>query len=465
MERRVSNPRKSGAFSSRRKLAIRRQTTASANGVERRSPRANPHQTSVNQSQSSQTPEQSCAQLNGSNVKQNLFKSFFAAGFECSTHLRRSGWRLDLIHSTAHDQFAELDYQRLDQLAIKVTREGVRWHLVEQKPGRYDFSSALPAAAAARTHQTQVVWDLCHFGWPDHLDLFSPAFVRSLADYGAHFVQWLIRELDAVPFIVPVNEISFFSWASADEGSMYPFITGRGFELKRQLVRASIETIKAIRSVAPQTRFIHVDPIIHVAPHPKHPEEIHEAEAYRQSQYQAWDMLRGAVTPDLAGGEEFLDIIGVNFYPHNQWLYNLRNYEHVRLFQPISQRSALYRPLRDMLVEVHQRFHRPIWIAETGAESRRRAGWLRYVCEQARDAILGGVPLEGICLYPILNHPGWVDDRHCHNGLWDYADASGNRPIYQPLARELSVWQKQFNALPLVSPDHHYGTLNALRAP
>jgi hypothetical protein len=48
-----------------------------------------------------------------------------------------------------------------------------------------------------------------------------------------------------------------------------------------------------------------------------------------------------------------------------------------------------------------------------------------------------GAPLHGVCLYPIVNHPGWVDDRHCHNGLWDYATDGGSRPVYEPLAREL----------------------------
>ena len=39
-----------------------------------------------------------------------------------------------------------------------------------------------------------------------------------------------------------------------------------------------------------------------------------------------------------------------------------------------------------------------------------------------------GAPVEGVCLYPVVNHPGWDDDRHCHNGLWDYPDARGERP-------------------------------------
>jgi len=309
-------------------------------------------------------------QLNGFSQRRPLFKSFFAAGFECSTHLRRSGWRLDLVQSTTHDRFADLDYARLAQQSIKVTRESVRWHLAEPAPQQYDFSSALPVTRAARAHDTQVIWDLCHFGWPDHLDLFSPDFVPRLAEFGARFVQWLMQELDAIPYIVPVNEISYFSWAAGDEGSMYPFFVGRGFELKQQLVRASIATIKAIRAVAPHARFVHVDPIIHVVPNPKYPEDAAEAEAYRGSQYQAWDMLCGKISPELGGAQEFLDIIGVNFYPHNQWLYNLREFKRVRVFRPINRRNPLYRPFREMLSEVYQRYGRSVLVPSLERQER-----------------------------------------------------------------------------------------------
>src|SRR5947199_885656 len=79
-----------------------------------------------------------------------VFNGFFAAGFECSTHRLRSGRRLDLIAATQHDRFAQLDYARLQRQGIRLAREGVRWHLVEATPGRYDFSSVLPIMRAAR---------------------------------------------------------------------------------------------------------------------------------------------------------------------------------------------------------------------------------------------------------------------------------------------------------------------------
>jgi hypothetical protein len=51
--------------------------------------------------------------------------------------------------------------------------------------------------------------------------------------------------------------------------------------------------------------------------------------------------------------------------------------------------------------------------------------------------------VEGICLYPILNHPGWDNDRHCPCGLLGYADEFGRRECYRPLETELKYWQSR----------------------
>ncbi len=139
-------------------------------------------------------------------------------------------------------------------------------------------------------------------------------------------------------------------------------------------------------------------------------------------------MLAGRLKPELGGAEKYLDIIGVNYYVPNQWILNGRF---------IEQSHPRYKPFRDILIEVYERYHRPIFVAETGIEDELRPAWFAYVCAEAKAAIHSGVQLEGICLYPILNHPGWDDERHCHNGLWDYADQRGEREIYLPLSKEL----------------------------
>jgi hypothetical protein len=89
-----------------------------------------------------------------------------------------------------------------------------------------------------------------------------------------------------------------------------------------------------------------------------------------------------------------------------------------------------------ILEEVHARYQRPLFIAETGIEDNERPAWLEYMCGEAFAAIKAGVPVEGLCWYPILNYPGWNDERHCQAGLWDYAKKDGSREIFEPLAEE-----------------------------
>ena len=351
-------------------------------------------------------------------------------GFECSTHRRRGdGKRLDMVAATEHDKYAAADYERLRQVGMLTARDGLRWHLIEKAPGRYDFSSVLPLLRAARTQGVEVIWDLCHYGWPDGLDIFGSEFIVRFARYARAFARVLAGETEQVPFVAPVNEISFFAWAGGHVGYFNPFAKRRGRELKAQLVRASIAAIEALREVNPRTRIILPEPGVNIVAEPGRPRQRAQAESYRLSQYQAWDMLAGRIRPELGGNEKYLDILGVNYYPTNQWFY--QSGEKIMLGHP------LYRPFRSILGEIYERYRRPLFIAETGTEDEARPGWLRYIGREVRAAMRAGTPVEGICLYPIVNHPGWDDERHCHNGLWDYANEEGEREIYQPLAREL----------------------------
>lgn len=374
----------------------------------------------------------------------NLFGSFFLGGFECSTHRRGDRRRLDLIRATRHDQFAEADYRRLSAQGIRAARDGIRWHRIERAPGHFDWDSALPVIRAARNAEVQVIWDLCHYGWPDDLDVFSSAFVDRFAALVRAFARVIVDETDTVPFYCPINEISFFAWASGEVGYIHPLARGRGSELKAQLVRAAIAGMEAIWEVEPQARMVHADPVIHVVAHPRRPHERGEAEGYCRAQFDAWDMLAGHRAPQLGGDPRYLDILGVNYYPHNQWEYHEGagyNPAHA-----IPRSDPRYRPLRELLTEVWDRYRRPMFIAETGHEADARAGWLRYVATEAGAAMQDGVPLEGICLYPIVDHPGWDDERHCPNGPWGYPNNFGERPIFQPLADELDHHQRSFRA-------------------
>lgn len=363
----------------------------------------------------------------------NIFQSYLMGGFECSTHRNWQKRRIDVIAATRHDEFAEIDYARMMQIGLKTARDGIRWHLIEREPYHYDFSSAINQIRAAKKTGMQVIWDLFHYGYPDDLDFFSAEFPHRFAKFALAFAELLMNENNLSPIFSPVNEISFFSWIAGQIGMFAPFGHGRGDDVKFQLVRATIAGIDAIRTVYPAARFVQTDPAIWVTSASKRPSDVTGAKLHRESQFHALEMLIGKRESALGGDPKYLDIIGVNYYFNNQWRFASS--------RRVERGSKFYRPFNLILEDYFQRFGRPILIAETGIENEARPDWFRYVCGEAKIALEKGVPVEGICLYPIMNHPGWDDNRHCHNGLWDYPDENGNREIYSPLAEEIKHQQ------------------------
>lgn len=369
-------------------------------------------------------------------IRRELFQSFIMGGFECSTHRNRDGKRIDVIAATRHDYFARADYQRLIDFGIRTARDGARWHLIERSPYEYDFSSVIKQIRAARATGLQVIWDLFHYGFPEDLDFFSEEFVSRFTSFAGAFTNLLLDEGVEAPVLCPVNEISFFSWIAGDVGLFYPYAENRGDEVKRQLVKAAIAASQRIKRLAPDAVLIQTEPLIRVVSETGEPEDIIEAENYNLAQYDAIDMLIGRREPELGGSRELLDVIGINYYPHNQWLYPSRQF--------IPHESPDYKPFSELLRECYERYGKPLLIAETGTEDESRTGWFRYVCGEVRAAMMHGVPIPGICHYPIVNHPGWDDDRHCRNGLWCYPGAAGEREIYEPLAAEIKRQQMSF---------------------
>ena len=388
------------------------------------------------------------------------FQSFFIGGFECSTHRTRDGRRLDVLASTGHDTHAAADYARLRALGITTARDGFRWHLIERRAGHYDFASVRPMIRAAQATGTQVIWDLMHFGWPDDLDPLGPAFVDRFARYARACALMMANETDAAPMWVPVNEISFLAWGGGDAGWINPYLADRGFEFKVQLCRATIAAIEALRDVDPRARIATAEPVINVVAHPSRPQDRVEAEGHRLAQFQAWDMITGRLWPQIGGDPKYLDLVGVNYYYNNQRVHDASGGRMIT-----DRRHPQHRPFRHMLQEVHARYGRPLFVAETGIEGEAhvtgvpryemplpptedaRPEWLRYVAAEVRAAQDAGVPVEGICLYPVLNHLGWDDDRHCQNGLLDFPRcAAGHRGVVGPYAEELARQQAMFAA-------------------
>lgn len=356
------------------------------------------------------------------------FDSFFQAGFECSSHRRMDGVRLDLIGATAHDRHVFSDYSQCSELGFRTVRDGLRWHLIEKVPGRYDWSSWMPMLEAAEEIGMQVIWDLFHYGSPDHIDQGGADFPKKFTDFAVAALEFRESVTKRPPLVCPINEISFICWA-VEVGYFQPVGVREVGWLKRHLVRTAVAACTAIRERWPDSTFVWADPLINVAPRDRSRKEVKGADRVRQGQFQAYDWLTGRDEPELGGSPDLVDVVGVNYYPHNQWY---------RDGPTIPMGHHEYRPLGDMLVEVAERFGKPVFISETGAEGSARAAWLHYVCDEVRSAQARGANVEGICLYPVTAYPGWDNSRHADVGLFSPIGSDGKREVYEPLLEELN---------------------------
>ena len=366
------------------------------------------------------------------------FNSFFQAGFECSSHRRRDGVRLDLIRATGHDKHVEQDYRQCRELGFRTLRDGLRWHLIEKVPGKYDWSSWMPALETAEQLELQIIWDLFHYGCPDHIDQGAEDFADRFTDFALAALEVRRAVTDAPPAVCPLNEISFLSWAVEEE--YFPSIasTETGW-FKGQLVKAAIRSAGAIREQWPRATICWAEPLVHVAARDDRRIEKRAAESVRQGQFEAYDWLTGRSRPELGGNPSLVDVIGLNFYPHNQWY---------RQGPTIPMGHHEYRPLADMLVEVAARYQKPVFLSETGAEGSARASWFHYVCSEVRDAMSRGADVRGICWYPITAYPGWDNSRHAEAGLLSTITADGKRHVDERLFAEMETQRALFEALP-----------------
>ena len=371
-----------------------------------------------------------------------LFNSFISAGFESACHVNSQGKRLDMIRATQHDAQVETDYANLRKMGIRTARDGIRWPLVE-RAGLFDFSSLAPMVDAAARHDIQVIWTLCHYGWPDNTEPFDPYFPSRFAAFCDAVARFIKSRSDAVPFYTPMNEISFLAGIAGQDGWISPYRRGQGPEMKYNLVKAAIAGMNAIWAVDPRARFVHVEPLINVLVPKDRPGEVYGAACAHESQFEASDMLSGRRFPELGGSMRHLDIMGVNFYADNQW-------EHWgdRLHWHEKPRDPRWKPLHKALLEVHARYGRPLMLGETSHIGVGRAEWMAEITTEILALRRHGVPFEGICLYPAIDRHDWENESHWHNsGLWDVvqeADGTMTRVLHEEYADAVRRAQTQF---------------------
>ena len=367
-----------------------------------------------------------------------VFPAFFMGGFECSTFVWKDRERKDYVVATGHDRHLKADFAAAMDLGIGVVREAIRWPQVDLGNGNFDWSSVRAVQEAATEFNITPIWDLCHYGFPDGCDPFSDECLDRFVAYCRAAAELVTSTAEPPYFFTPINEITFFSAAASDLEWMYPFAKGREAELKRALARMDIAGAKAIRSVEPWARMVHVDPIVHAVPPPDRPDLADEArdEEHREAM-EAWDMLAGRVAPELGGSPEILDIVGVNVYHYSQVQLGADKKR-----ETLGPRDPRRKPLSELLQFAWERYRRPMIIAETSGFQENRAEWLRMTVEESLKALNAGVELHGICLYPVVDTPDWWTQEWAKIGIYEVADKqSFERVPCGPYIDELRRWQ------------------------
>jgi beta-glucosidase/6-phospho-beta-glucosidase/beta-galactosidase len=379
-------------------------------------------------------------------VNADALPSFWMGGYEGADHVNGAGEALDLVAATGHDRRLDADYRAARRLGLRCVRESIGWRLAERADGSFDLSRAVRMAEAAARQGVHILWTLMHYGVPPDLTLLDDALIPRFARFAAEVARVLAPLCPAPRIYTPINEISFLSWAASATTDMGPAGVQQaaaledsrisGFQVKQRLVRAALAGMQAIRAADPEARFLHIEPVLHVAPcDADDPEQRALAERIASYQWQTMDMLCGRMDPHLGGHPEALDWVGLNHYHSSQWEVPSEK----RL--PWHLRDPRRRPLSQLLGEVWRRYERPMLIAETGHIGVGRAAWLHEIAAEAQRARAMGLPLHGVCLYPLLDRPDWNDTRRWHrSGLW-HLRRPHERSLNRPYARALLQWR------------------------
>ena len=133
-----------------------------------------------------------------------------------------------------------------------------------------------------------------------------------------------------------------------------------------------------------------------------------------------------------------LDIIGVNYYWTNQW-------EIGREERPLSFDDPRRMSLAQLLRRVWQRYGAEILVTETSHVDEMRPIWLNVVAHDCEKLLNEGVPVRGVCVYPILGMPEWhAPTIWTRMGLWDLVQDGKKlrREIYLPMLDALRAAQR-----------------------
>ncbi len=318
-------------------------------------------------------------------------------------------YRQDEVKLIRHDEFLHVDYQLLTEIGCVGVRDAARWYVTHPAPHQFDWTWLDRVVAAADQYQLTLYLDLWHYGYPDWLDLMSPAAV----DHFAEFAAAIAERYPQLTYYCVCNEPSLMVERAGKTGEWRPFLTNAGdpVEVRHQISRMIIAASRAILAVKPDAQLVLPDPWHATDTNP----EDHQAAVI--------DTVLGRRDPEVGGSSELITVIGLNHY-----------------------RDSTLPPFHQLILNARRRWaDKPIWITETSGPVTgwQQSEWFWWMLAETRLANIAGADVPVLTWAPTISMYDWVDETiPLPNGVWTIADdgsrvPNGNIPEAIALARRL----------------------------
>lgn len=368
-----------------------------------------------------------------------------------STYLPRHD--RDIFESTAHDVQWKQDLDLLAGCGVTRLRYPVRWHRVEADEGVFNWQDTDKVLLYLGDHGFRPIVDLVHHtSYPRWLEggFADPRFRTAYLRYTEEFA----RRYPWIQEYTLFNEPFSTLFLTGHEAIWPPYHQGLDNFVAQILnvLPAVAEASRAYADLLPDAKHVWVDTCEH------HTGEGAGGSAYasmaNERRFLVLDSFLGkhggrGYDPDgpmagplrEAGGEKLqelepgrIDVLGLDYYAHCQWHFDDKGGSPNTPYPlPLAQQVYLY----------WDRYRLPCLLTETNIRGRTsdRATWFKYVLEQCERAQAMGVPLDGLCWFPVIDSTDWASLLFRNDG---HIDPVGIFWLDQELARQPSVMSETY---------------------
>ncbi len=317
------------------------------------------------------------------------------------------------------------DLTLAQRLGLKAMRWGAPWYKLEPEPGVFDWSwtdEVIPFMV--EDLKILPIIDLMHYGCPFWLqkEFANKDYPRYVARYAAAFAE---RYRHLLKWYTPLNEPIINSLMCGMRGLWPPYAKGeKGYiRLMLQLARGIQTTVKAIKSIDPESVMVHVEATGLTRTVREDLASLAREEQHRG--YLCYDLISGRLdhdhllfswlvrngaSPDLlesiSAEAISLDVLGLNFYP--QWSTKLL-YIDKRGKLAFRETEPEGTGFKELITDYHARYKVPIMITETSAVGTDdiRGQWLDSSVSMIKALRKDGVPVIGYTWFPLFTMIDW----------------------------------------------------------